>query len=138
MQRTEQGKSLRKAYESHEIKHGFNEFREPVVRTDGMTNTISTVQKDNLLVESNRGGRRSSQLTSLLTSQEPLIEQTVSKQDMMRESQILNKMVPVLLSKQATKFERIIEICGTLMARDYKGFGNQDMCGVITYEDKHK
>ena len=51
MQRTEQGKSLRKAYESHEIKHGFNEFREPVVRTDGMTNTISTVQKDNLLVE---------------------------------------------------------------------------------------
>ena len=54
MQRTEQGKSLRKAYESHEIKHGFNEFREPVVRTDGMTNTISTVQKDNLLVERER------------------------------------------------------------------------------------
>ena len=77
-------------------------------------------------------------MTSLLTSQESLIEQTVSKQDMMRESQILNKMVPVLLSKQATKFERIIEICGTLMARDYKGFGNQNMCGVITYEDKHK
>lgn len=56
MQRTEQGKSLRKAYESHEITHGFNEFREPVVRTDGMTNTISTVQKDNLLVESNKEG----------------------------------------------------------------------------------
>ena len=54
MQRTEQGKSLRKAYESHEIKHGFNEFREPVVRTDGMINTISTVQKDNLLVERER------------------------------------------------------------------------------------
>ena len=54
MQRTEQGKSLRKAYESHEIKHGFNEFREPAVRTDGMTNTISTVQKDNLLVERER------------------------------------------------------------------------------------
>lgn len=54
MQRTEQGKSLRKAYESHEIKHGFNEFREPTIRTDGMTNTISTVQKDNLLVERER------------------------------------------------------------------------------------
>ena len=54
MWRTEQGKSLRKAYESHEIKHGFNEFREPVVRIDGMTNTISTVQKDNLLVERER------------------------------------------------------------------------------------
>lgn len=57
MRRTEQGKSLRKAYESHEIKHGFNEFREAVPRNDGMTNTISTVQKDNLLVECNRGGQ---------------------------------------------------------------------------------
>ena len=28
------------------------------------------------------------------------------------------------------------EVSPTLMARDYKGFGNQDMCGVITYEDK--
>ena len=54
MQRTEQGKSLRKAYESHEIKHGFNEFREVVPRNDGMTNTISTVQKDNLLIERER------------------------------------------------------------------------------------
>ena len=61
MQRTEEGKSLRKAYESHEIKHGFNEFREPVARTDGMTNTISTVQKDNLLVEGNRGGAEEAQ-----------------------------------------------------------------------------
>lgn len=69
MQRTEQGKSLRKAYESHEIKHGFNEFREPVVRTDGMTNTISTVQKDNLLVESNRGGQK--KLPIDLTLNEP-------------------------------------------------------------------
>lgn len=61
MQRTEEGKSLRKAYESHEIKHGFNEFREVVPRNDGMTNTISTVQKDNLLVESNRGAEEAQQ-----------------------------------------------------------------------------
>ena len=73
-QRTEEGKSLRKAYESHEIKHGFNEFRETVVRTDGMTNTISTVQKDNLLVERNVGGRDSSQSTSRLTNQEQSTE----------------------------------------------------------------
>lgn len=57
---------------------------------------------------------------------------------MMQESQISSKMVPVLLSKQATKFEKTVDICNTLMARDYKGFGNQDMCGVITYENKHK
>ena len=70
MQRTEQGKSLRKAYESQEIKYGFNEFREPVARTDGMTNTISTVQKDNLLVERNRGGGQR-QLPIDLTLNEP-------------------------------------------------------------------
>lgn len=54
MRRTEEGKSLGKAYESHEIQHGFNEFREPVARGDGITNTLSTVQKDNLLVERER------------------------------------------------------------------------------------
>ena len=54
MRRTEEGKSLRKAYESHEIQHGFNEFREPVTRGDGITNTLSTVQKDNLLIERER------------------------------------------------------------------------------------
>ena len=69
MRRTEQGKSLRKAYESHEIKHGFNEYREPVPRNDGITNTISTVQKDNLLVKSNRGGQK--KLPIDLTLNEP-------------------------------------------------------------------
>ena len=138
MQRTEQGKSLRKAYESHEIKHGFNEFREPVARTDGMTNTISTVQKDNLLVERNGGGRDSSQSTSRLTNQEQSTEQIVSRQDTMLVSPISSKMVPVLLSKQGTRFEKKIDVCNTLMARDYKGMGNQSCCGVITYEDKNK
>lgn len=137
MRRTEQGKSLRKAYESHEIKHGFNEFREVVPRNDGMTNTISTVQKDNLLIERERE-RRNSPSTSPLINREKSTEQTALWQEKIEESQISNRLVPVLLSKQATKFERIIEICGTLMARDYKGFGNQDMCGVITYEEKHK
>lgn len=56
----------------------------------------------------------------------------------MQESPTLSKMVPVLLSKQATKFEKTVDICNTLMARDWKSFGNQPMCGVVTYEDKHK
>ena len=135
MRRTEQGKSLRKAYESHEIKHGFNEFREPVVRIDGMTNTISTVQKDNLLIERER---RNLPSTSQLTNQEKSTKQIALWQDKIEESQTTNRLVPVLLSKQATKFEKTVDVCNTLMARDYKGMGNQPMCGVITYEDKHK
>ena len=45
----------------------------------------------------------------------------------------------VLLSQCGTKFEKRIDICPTLMARDYKGFGNQAKEAVIecqTEKDK--
>lgn len=51
MVRTEEGKSLRKEYESGAINHGFNEHREMELRTDGISNTLSTVQKDNYICE---------------------------------------------------------------------------------------
>lgn len=40
----------------------------------------------------------------------------------------------MLLSERGTKFERIVDIACTLMARDYKGFGNQAMNGVIEWK----
>ena len=51
MVRTEEGKALRKDYEAGNIHHGFNEYREPECRTDGVSNTVTTVQKDTLLLE---------------------------------------------------------------------------------------
>lgn len=51
MVRTEDGKLLRKQYENHEMKHGFNEHRTLEPRKDGVSNTLSTVQKDNMLLE---------------------------------------------------------------------------------------
>jgi len=51
MVRTEEGKALRKQYESGEIHHGFNEYREAEPRQDGVSNTITTVQKDNIILE---------------------------------------------------------------------------------------
>lgn len=49
--RTDYGKAIRKAYENHEIheKRAYIQQLEP--RTDGITNTITTVQKDNLVLE---------------------------------------------------------------------------------------
>lgn len=49
--RTEYGKRIRKAYESHAIseKRGNMNTMEP--RTDGISNTLTTVQKDNMLLE---------------------------------------------------------------------------------------
>ena len=35
-----------------------------------------------------------------------------------------------------TKAEKRVNIASTLMARDYKGFGNQGMNGVIEYENR--
>ena len=55
MVRTEEAKVLRKQYENHELKHGFNQYREPELRHDGVTNTLSTVQKDNYVCIAMRG-----------------------------------------------------------------------------------
>ena len=51
MVRTEEGRALRKEYESCAIHHKFNEHREMELRTDGVSNTLSTVQKDNYICE---------------------------------------------------------------------------------------
>lgn len=51
MTRTEMGKRLRKAYENHEIECGYNEHRTAEPRPDDICNTITTIQKDYLLLE---------------------------------------------------------------------------------------
>lgn len=51
LERTEEGKKLRKDYESGKIHHGFNEHRMLTPRTDNKTNTLTTVGKDNLVCE---------------------------------------------------------------------------------------
>lgn len=55
-ERTEEGKKLRKQYEAGQIRCGFNEHRVLAPRTDGKTNTISTITKDNIVVEPVRVG----------------------------------------------------------------------------------
>lgn len=51
MVRTEEGKKLRKEYESGNVSHRFNEHRKAEVKDDGISNTITSVQKDNHLFE---------------------------------------------------------------------------------------
>lgn len=48
-QRTEYGRSIRKMYESGHVRERWNNMRVMVPRTDGMSNTLTTVAKDNLL-----------------------------------------------------------------------------------------
>lgn len=51
--RTEYGKAIRKAYENGEIAESRHNMTELVPRTDGVSNTLTTVQKDNYLCETN-------------------------------------------------------------------------------------
>ena len=49
--RSEEGKRLRKDYENHKIFKKRKYMQQYEARVDGVTNTITTVQKDNLLLE---------------------------------------------------------------------------------------
>ena len=50
-ERTEEAKRCRKAYEAHEIKHGYNELNELHPRPDVKTKTLTTALKDNQIME---------------------------------------------------------------------------------------
>ena len=50
-ERSEEAKAVRKQYETGEVHHGFHELHELHPRTDGKTNTLSTVLKDNPICE---------------------------------------------------------------------------------------
>ena len=50
-ERTEYGKSIRKQYEAGEMDEKIGNMREMKPRTDGVSNTITTVQKDNYVAE---------------------------------------------------------------------------------------
>lgn len=49
--RTEYGKAIRKAYEAGEIKESRHNMTSLQPRTDGISNTLTTVQKDNYVME---------------------------------------------------------------------------------------
>lgn len=46
-ERSDEAKAVRRQYEAGEVHYGFNELRELHPRTDGKTNTLTTVLKDN-------------------------------------------------------------------------------------------
>lgn len=54
-ERNEYAKKIRKAYESGLIAESRNNMKQPTLRNDGVSNTLTTVLKDNLLLEVNDG-----------------------------------------------------------------------------------
>ena len=97
-ERTEYGKAIRKKYEAGEVYEKISNMRELAPRTDGISNTITTLLKDNYVCE-------------------PATEE--------------NEKYGIKVRNQATEFAGFDEVAGTLLARDYKGFGNQEMNAVL-------
>lgn len=139
MERTNEGKILRKDYESGKIHHGFNEFREAHIRPDDISNTLSTVAKDNLLcieegIDLSINDPRKINIANCITAK---YDGGISSLKHYRTGVIeeLNGgATGIILSNKGNRFEKITDICLTLLARDYKGFGNQAMTGVIEYD----
>ena len=50
MERNDLGKEVRKRYEKHQVKIRRCDMKHLTVREDGLTNSLTTVQKDNLLL----------------------------------------------------------------------------------------
>lgn len=50
-ERTDYGKKIRKQYEAGEVYEKISNMREMMPRTDGISNTITTIQKDNYVIE---------------------------------------------------------------------------------------
>lgn len=42
-----------------------------------------------------------------------------------------NESVTGIFSKQCSQLDKEVDVANTLLARDYKGFGNQGMNGVL-------
>lgn len=53
--RTEYGKAIRRQYEAGEVQESRHNMTELEPRTDGKTNTLTTVQKDNLIIQCPHG-----------------------------------------------------------------------------------
>ena len=73
-----------------------------------------------------------------ILDQDCSINRVVSQQDMMLESASILSKEPAFLSQQCQKFDGFTEIACTLMARDYKGIGNQRGLGVLEIYEEEK
>lgn len=58
-QRTEFGRAIRKQYDNHEVSLKRQDIREWVPRRDGISNSITTVTKDNVIMTENKTRKKS-------------------------------------------------------------------------------
>jgi DNA-cytosine methyltransferase len=153
--RNDYAKSIRKDYEQGNVEAKRADLVEKDIRTDGITNTIDTVQKDNLLaVRINKIGNiyeSNSQngdtftiddISSTLRSEQNEKGNDIDSNNSPKIAiPVDNNVITIKMSRSKGFSET--DIAPTLLATNYKGIGNlTDNAGVVipvmTPEKEHK
>lgn len=96
---------------------------------NGVTNCITSVQKDNWLCEPIVCEERRDEGIRLFADESCGTLRTI---DACGDKRVIEFEVDTIKVKnQATEFADFTDVAGTLLARDYKGFGNQEMTAVM-------
>lgn len=110
----------------------YYEFPKPIPLCEKMVDRLETVVDEKYYINDikvNQILSECSQFVNVERERERSVTQLGPVED---KAQI--DTVGILLSKQATIIEKETNIANTLMARDYKGFGNQAMNGVMQFD----
>ena len=101
---------------------------------NGTTNTITTVQKDNYVCEPIVCEERRDEGLRFFNGDCCGTLRTI---DACGDKRVLEPDVTTIkVRNQATEFAGYTDVAGTLMARDYKGFGNQEMTAIVEKDVK--
>ena len=103
-----------------------------------LSNTIPKSRAEQSRAEQSRAEQSRLALTEQSISRNEERLQTVSRQDMMQESQICGRTETLLLKGMVDKdiepTASVIDVSTTIMARDYKGLNNYGTNGVIEWK----
>jgi DNA (cytosine-5)-methyltransferase 1 len=100
----------------------------------GSTNCLTSVQKDNWVCEPVICEERRDEGIRLFADESCGTLRTI---DACGDKRVIEFEVDAIkVRNQATEFADFTDVAGTLLARDYKGFGNQEMTAIMeTYSD---
>lgn len=129
--RTEYGKTIRKQYEAGKIQESRHNMTELQPREDGVSNTLTTVQKDNLVLESRYRIRKLTpkECWRLMGFSDEEFER--AKWHSLEESRELSKKSPKRKWKRSPGNQEIIERMSN--SQLYKQAGNSIVVDVLYY-----
>ena len=101
----------------------------------GTTNCLTSVQKDNYVCEpivyDDYNSRISADQSAINTLTTNCGASAIRNGVKIIERSVMQDVTTIKVRNQATEFAGCTDIAGTLLARDYKGFGNQEMVAVV-------